>query len=133
MKPLKIALISEHASPLAALGGTDSGGQNVYVAQVARHLGRLGHRVDVFTRRDRPDLPEVLDLDERVRVIAVDAGPPRYVPKEELLPLMPAFTAVVERRARSDRHDLVHAGRRVTRDVGDGFSEQRGGISFDPT
>lgn len=109
MKPLKIALISEHASPLAALGGTDSGGQNVYVAQVARHLGRLGHRVDVFTRRDRPDLPEVLDLDERVRLIAVDAGPPRYVPKEELLPLMPAFTAVVERRARSDRHDLVHA------------------------
>ena len=34
--PLRIALISEHASPLAALGGTDAGGQNVYVAQVAR-------------------------------------------------------------------------------------------------
>ena len=26
-----IALISEHASPLASLGGVDSGGQNVYV------------------------------------------------------------------------------------------------------
>ena len=32
----KIALISEHASPLAATGGVDSGGQNIYVANVAR-------------------------------------------------------------------------------------------------
>lgn len=33
---LRIALISEHASPLAAAGGVDAGGQNIYVAQVAR-------------------------------------------------------------------------------------------------
>ena len=48
----RIALISEHASPLALLGGVDSGGQNVYVGQLARLLGRLGFEVDVFTRRD---------------------------------------------------------------------------------
>ena len=48
----KIAIISEHASPLACAGGVDSGGQNIYVAQVARHLARLGFSVDVFTRRD---------------------------------------------------------------------------------
>lgn len=48
----KIALISEHASPLASLGGVDSGGQNVYVAHVALQLAKLGYRVDVFTRRD---------------------------------------------------------------------------------
>jgi len=35
---MRIAMISEHASPLAGLGGADGGGQNVYVAQVARHL-----------------------------------------------------------------------------------------------
>jgi len=28
----RIALISEHASPLASIGSVDSGGQNVYVA-----------------------------------------------------------------------------------------------------
>jgi NAD(P)-dependent dehydrogenase (short-subunit alcohol dehydrogenase family) len=49
---LRIAMISEHASPLAAAGGVDSGGQNVYVAEVARCLAEAGHRVDVFTRRD---------------------------------------------------------------------------------
>jgi len=56
-----IALISEHASPLAALGGIDAGGQNIYVAQIARELGRLGYNVDVFTRRDSDRLPEVID------------------------------------------------------------------------
>ena len=53
----RIALISEHASPLGFFGGTDSGGQNVYVGQVAKHLAAIGYWVDVFTRRDRPDLP----------------------------------------------------------------------------
>ena len=57
---MKIAFLSEHASPVAVLGGEDAGGQNVYVDQVSRHLGRLGHRVDVFTRRDRADLRPVI-------------------------------------------------------------------------
>jgi hypothetical protein len=57
-----VAIISEHASPLACLGGPDAGGQNVYVDQVARQLARLGDRVDVFTRRDAPDLPEIVPL-----------------------------------------------------------------------
>ncbi|MCW2744053.1 MAG: hypothetical protein JWM48_603, partial [Mycobacterium sp.] len=29
---MNIAMISEHASPLAVLGGVDAGGQNVHVA-----------------------------------------------------------------------------------------------------
>jgi D-inositol-3-phosphate glycosyltransferase len=106
---LRIALISEHASPLAVLGGADSGGQNVYVAQVACHLGRLGHRVDVFTRRDAEELPEVVDLGGGVRVIHVKAGPARPVRKEELLPLMAEFTASVERHAYGARYHIAHA------------------------
>jgi D-inositol-3-phosphate glycosyltransferase len=106
---LRIAMISEHASPLAALGGADSGGQNVYVAQIARHLGRLGHRVDVFTRRDAKELPEIVDLGRGVRVIHVKAGPARPVRKEELLPLMAEFTTFVERHVRSVDYDMAHA------------------------
>jgi hypothetical protein len=52
--PLRIALISDHASPLAAPGSVDCGGQNVYVANLARELAQAGHAVDVFTRRDAP-------------------------------------------------------------------------------
>ena len=53
---MRIDLISEHASPLAAIGGADSGGQNVHVAELARALGERGHHVTVYTRRDGPTL-----------------------------------------------------------------------------
>ncbi len=46
----RIALISEHATPLGIFGGTDSGGQNVYVGQLAKQLAAIGYEVDVFTR-----------------------------------------------------------------------------------
>ncbi|MBV8030257.1 MAG: glycosyltransferase family 1 protein [Betaproteobacteria bacterium] len=96
----RVALISEHASPLAAAGGIDSGGQNIYVAHVARQLAHLGYLVDVFTRRDAPDLPEVVEWMPGVRVIHVPAGPPAYVRKEQLLEFMPQFSDSVECFAR---------------------------------
>ena len=49
-----IAMVSEHASPLAALGGVDAGGQNVHVAALAAALAARGHEVVVYTRRDDP-------------------------------------------------------------------------------
>ena len=105
----RIALISEHASPLAPPGGVDSGGQNVYVAQLARHLAAQGREVDVFTRRDRPDLPEVAPQGRGVRVIHVPAGPPTAVRKEDLLPFMAEFAAWTVRFARRRPYDLAHA------------------------
>ncbi len=50
-----IDLVSEHASPLAAIGGVDAGGQNVHVAALAAGLAKRGHQVTVHTRRDDPD------------------------------------------------------------------------------
>jgi D-inositol-3-phosphate glycosyltransferase len=106
---LHVALVSEHASPLAAVGGTDSGGQNVHVAALAQALDQLGCRVTVHTRRDDPDLPARVRLSERVVVDHVDAGPPAAVPKDELLPHMPTFGAVLASRWRRRRPDVVHA------------------------
>jgi D-inositol-3-phosphate glycosyltransferase len=113
----RIALISEHASPLAGPGSVDSGGQNVYVAQVARRLGAVGYAVDVFTRQDSPDQPEIYDWRTEqgsasgVRVIHVPAGPARFVRKEDLLPYMPGFTDFIEQFiARHNlTYDLIHA------------------------
>ena len=107
----RIALISEHASPLAALGSVDSGGQNVYVAQVARQLARMGYAVDIFTRRDNKQLPDIYKWDANVRVIHVPAGPARRVPKEKLLPYMKAFTGfMLEFIQRQEKpYDLIHA------------------------
>jgi glycosyltransferase involved in cell wall biosynthesis len=106
----RIALISEHASPLAWLGGADSGGQNVYVGQLARHLASRGHQVDVFTRRDRPELPEQVLLPGGVRVVHVPAGPAVSVRKEDMLPLMDEFSDFVREFCQRDTlYDMVHA------------------------
>jgi glycosyltransferase involved in cell wall biosynthesis len=88
---MRIALISEHASPLATLGGVDAGGQNTHVAELAAALAAGGHDIRVYTRRDSPDLPEVVPLGDRVDVVHVPAGPPAELPKDDLLPFMGAF------------------------------------------
>lgn len=49
---MRLAMVSEHASPLAALGGVDAGGQNVHVAALSAALARHGVTTVVHTRRD---------------------------------------------------------------------------------
>jgi D-inositol-3-phosphate glycosyltransferase len=107
----RIAMISEHASPLATLGGVDSGGQNVYVGQLARNLATLGYEVDVFTRRDNPVLPESIEWSSGVRIVHVPAGPAEAIAKEELLQHMGEFTDWMVRYCRRQRrgYDLAHA------------------------
>lgn len=107
----KIALISEHASPLASPGSIDSGGQNVYVAQIARHLSRLGYLVDIFTRRDSLFQEQLVEWQPGIRVINVPAGPAHFIPKERMLPFMEQFGRFVIRFARRQKipYDLMHA------------------------
>ena len=104
-------MISEHASPLASLGGEDSGGQNVYVAELARRLGEMGHHVDVFTRRDSELLPAAVPFAEGVRVVNLPAGPVRSVSKDELFPFMAEFRDAFYCFAGEETttYDLVHA------------------------
>ncbi len=111
---MRIAMVSEHASPLAVLGGVlggqDAGGQNVHVAAVSRALARRGHEVVVYTRRDDPELPPSRLLGDGVEVVHLDAGPPVVVPKDDLLPHVPAMAeAIAADWARRGVPDVVHA------------------------
>ncbi|MFF7794717.1 glycosyltransferase [Streptomyces sp. NPDC007991] len=106
---LAIALVSEHASPLAALGGVDAGGQNVHVACLAGALADRGHRVTVYTRRDAPDLPSRVELRDGVEVHHVPAGPAEPLPKDELLPYMGEFGRYLARCWRTRAPDVVHS------------------------
>ncbi|MEV5343829.1 glycosyltransferase, partial [Streptomyces sp. NPDC052676] len=106
---LDIALVSEHASPLAALGGVDAGGQNVHVAALASALADRGHRVTVFTRRDSRELPDRVPLRDGVEVHHVPAGPPEPLPKDELLPHMDEFGHCLTRVWRTRPPDIVHS------------------------
>ena len=106
---MRIAMVSEHASPLAVLGGVDAGGQNVHVAALATALGALGDEIVVHTRRDDPSLPRRVALASGVEVDHVDAGPPCEVPKDELLPYMGDFAEDLHAQWSSERPDVVHA------------------------
>ncbi|KQS97477.1 glycosyltransferase [Cellulomonas sp. Leaf395] len=107
---MRIAMVSEHASPLATLGGVDAGGQNVHVAALGAALARAGHQVDVYTRRDDRRQPECVELVPGVTVVHVPAGPPRQVPKDDLLPYMSAFGDVLAQSWSGERApDVAHA------------------------
>jgi D-inositol-3-phosphate glycosyltransferase len=102
-------MVSEHASPLAALGGADAGGQNVHVTALSTALARRGAEIVVHTRRDDPDLPHRVPMAPGVVVEHVDAGPQRPIPKDELLPYMRDFAVELRRSWRADPPDVVHA------------------------
>ena len=108
---LKLAMVSEHASPLAVLGGIDAGGQNVYVAALAQELGRRGVRVTVYTRRDDATVPKRVPLAPNVVVHHVDAGPPNHIPNpiDNLLPFMDAFAEELSTEWTHDPPHLVHS------------------------
>ena len=106
---MRVAMVSEHASPLATLGGVDAGGQNVHVAALAVAMARRGVDVVVHTRRDDVALPRRVRMAPGVTVDHVAAGPPESVPKDDLLPYMDDFAADLHRQWRARRPDVVHA------------------------
>jgi D-inositol-3-phosphate glycosyltransferase len=106
---MRVAMVSEHASPLAVLGGVDAGGQNVHVAALATYLARRGVQVVVHTRRDDPSLPRRVGLAPGVEVDHVDAGPPEPLPKDELLPYMREFGEQLAEQWSAERPSVVHS------------------------
>jgi glycosyltransferase involved in cell wall biosynthesis len=106
---MRIAMVSEHASPLAAIGSVDAGGQNVHVDSLARALARAGHEVTVHTRRDSPDLPATVRTADGVTVEHLDAGPARPLPKDDLLPYVGEMSAALAARFSAEQPDVVHA------------------------
>jgi len=107
----KIAFISEHASPLAILGGVDNGGQNVYVAELSEQLVKKGYEVDIYTRRDNPNIEETVEWQPFIRVIHIEAGPAKFVAKEKLLGYMDEFTVNMLYYIKMNglEYELIHA------------------------
>jgi D-inositol-3-phosphate glycosyltransferase len=109
---INVAMLSYHTCPLATLGGKDTGGMNVYVHQLTRTLGKLGVRVDVFTRSQDEHVPHVLhDLGYHNRVVHIPAGPEVPLPKAELERYIPKFVQGIKSFAESKniQYDLIHS------------------------
>ncbi len=106
---VRVAMVSEHASPLAAIGGVDGGGQNVHVAALATHLAQRGARVTVHTRRESPDLPRRVPMGAQVTVDHITAGPSVPVPKDHLPAHMDVFADELAKAWEASPPDVVHA------------------------
>ena len=108
---LRVAILSVHTCPLAVLGGKETGGMNVYVRELARELGRMGVRADVFTRSQNPAIPRVVTITEGVRVVHRTAGPEAPMPRERIRDHLDEFVDGVEafRIAGGFDYDLIHA------------------------
>jgi len=109
---MNIAMLSYHTCPLAILGGKNTGGMNVYVRELTRHLGMRGIHVDVFTRSQDEHIPQVLhDLGYGNRVVHIPAGPEFSMPKLELAEYIPEFAHQIHgfSKKKGIKYDLIHS------------------------
>lgn len=81
----RIAMVSTHGYVAAnpPLGAADTGGQVVYVLELAKKMALLGYEVDIWTRRFERQ-PEIDQVCEHVRVIRVPCGGTAFIVKEYL-------------------------------------------------
>ena len=79
-------MVSTHGYVAAEppLGAADTGGQVVYVLELAKKLAQLGFEVDIWTRRFE-DQPAMDVVNDRVRVLRVPCGGRNFLGKEHLV------------------------------------------------
>lgn len=104
----RLGVLSLHTSPLVQPGAGDGGGMNVYVRELVASLAQAGVACQVYTRRWRADLPDVIDVEPGFRVVHVDAGDPA-LEKESLPETITEFTAGVLDDLARHPVDAVHA------------------------
>ncbi|MEB4616396.1 glycosyltransferase, partial [Leucobacter sp. M11] len=107
--PLSVSFVVLHTSPLDAPGTKDAGGMNVVVLAQARELARLGHRVELLTRRSDPGQPAASELEPGLTIRHLDAGDPRLLAKGEHEALIGAFGTALAEHLTAHRPDVLHA------------------------
>lgn len=104
-------MFSIHSCPIGELGTKDTGGMNVYIRELSHELGNRGHRIDIYTRRHDPQDPQVIEINESVRVIHLKAGKNGYMHKLDIYPYLSDITSALEdfRTREGIHYDLIHS------------------------
>lgn len=118
-KPLRIAVLSMHSSPVGPLGTRNTGGMSVYVREVSRWVALAGHTVDIFTYTPGPEEP--VDLYPRVRLIHLYRAGRKDIPKEQLFNHAPAAVRRLVQFARAGHlnYDIIHSHYWLSGVIGD--------------
>lgn len=125
----RIASFMLHTSPLDQAGTGDAGGMNVYVVESAKRIAAAGLEVDIYTRANRPDLPEKVELAPGVNVRHLEAGPFDGISKDELPSQICAFMSSFMRqevRFPVGHYDLIHSHYWISGQLGWLVSERLG-------
>lgn len=106
-----IAVLSIHTSPLGELGRGENGGMNLTVRRLCEELAAQGVPSDVFVRREDPASPAERLIAPGSRLVLLDAGPARLLPKAEVLAHLPVLTKRLLDHAASEGREyrLVHS------------------------
>ena len=124
-----ILMLSTHGyvSAEPELGKPDTGGQVVYVLELAKRFSRLGRRVDLVTRRFE-DQPEVDQVNENFRVWRIPFGGREFIRKEDMHDHVGDFVTnfLSAARNRGTLYDVVYshywdagwAGQKIAEELG---------------
>jgi mannosylfructose-phosphate synthase len=110
----QIAMLSTHGyfDPVPHLGRTDTGGQVVYVLELAKALSTLQVHVDIFTRwfDHRKEQIDPVPDNPRVRIIRIPAGSWNFIPKEDIYDILPELTdnMIEFIKGKNLNYDLFH-------------------------
>ena len=107
----RVAMISVHSCPLAALGGKETGGMNVYVRELSRELAKKGLCIDIFTRSQNSSIPKIVHFLKNIRIIYLQAGPSTPCNKNKVWFHLPEFLHAIQQFSyeRNVRYDLIHS------------------------
>ena len=110
-KQFRIAMLSIHSNPVGELGTNDTGGMSVYIREVARELGKRGHRIDVYTRLSNGKHQPVIDLFANVRLVQLGHSNNANLSRLALYPYLSDFFRSMEdfRSQQGIRYDLIHS------------------------
>ena len=96
MNSKRLAIISYHTCPLSDEADAEIGGMNIYVLELSKALARKGYYLDIFTRSQSEDCPRIVQVNERLRVIHVPAGPQEPISKKDIEQYIPEFLGCYE-------------------------------------
>jgi D-inositol-3-phosphate glycosyltransferase len=128
-KKSKIATLMVHTSPLDQAGVGDAGGMNVYVTESAKKMAQAGLSVDIFTRANKPNLPESMQIADGVTVKHLVAGPFEGLSKEELPSQLGALTSAFmqhQKNLPNDYYSLLHSHYWISGQLGWMISDRTG-------
>jgi D-inositol-3-phosphate glycosyltransferase len=97
-----LAVITAHSCPYSEIGSAENGGMSVYVREMTAALARRDVPSVIFTRKEDPGAPPVVDFEDGTRLVHVVAGPEGPLGKDAIFYHLPDFYRGVAAWARRE-------------------------------